>query len=262
MSNVRKYGDAPFRVAVVHGGPGAPGHMAPVARRLAAKRGVLEPLQSALDVDGMVEELRSALEEHADGSVTLIGSSWGAMLSFLVAGRHPEIVRQLILVGSGSFDARYGPLTLENRLKRLSADDRAEVLELMKVVEGPDADRVSFSRFGELLDSVDTYEAIEEKDDPDALEEQPEVYRKVWPEVESIRSEGVFLDLASRIECPVIAIHGDYDSHPAEGVREPLERLVKDSRFVLLERCGHIPWKESHGREPFYELIEECLSSV
>lgn len=262
MTNIRKYGNAPFRVAVVHGGPGAPGHMAPVARRLAAKRGVLEPLQSALSVDGMVDELRSTLEEHADLPVTLIGSSWGAMLAFLVAGRHPKTVRQLILVGSGSFDARFGPVTLENRLKRLNADDRAEVLELLKVVEGPDADRASFARFGELLDSVDTYEAIAEKEDPDALEEQPEVYRTVWPEVEKIRSDGVFLDLASRIDCPVIAIHGDYDSHSAEGVREPLARLANDFRFVLLERCGHIPWKERYGRKPFYELIEECLSSV
>jgi pimeloyl-ACP methyl ester carboxylesterase len=262
MRNIRKYGDAPFRVAVVHGGPGTPGHMAPVARRLAATRGVLEPLQSALSVDGMVDELRSTLEEHADLPVTLIGSSWGAMLSFLVAGRHPEIVRQLILVGSGSFDARYGPLTLENRLKRLNADDRAEVLELMKAVEGPDADPASFARFGELLDSVDTYEAIEQKEDAGSLTEQPEVYRKVWPEVEKLRSDGGFLELASRIECPVVAIHGDYDSHPAEGVREPLERVVRDFRFHLLERCGHIPWKERYGREPFYELVVECLSSV
>ncbi len=262
MTNMRKYGNAPFRVAVVHGGPGAPGHMAPVARRLAAKRGVLEPLQSALSVDGMVDDLRSTLEEHADLPVTLIGSSWGAMLSFLVAGRHPETVRQLILVGSGSFDAQYGPLTHQNRLDRLNADDRAEVLELIKVVESPDADPASFGRFGELLGSVDTYEAIDEDDQADTLTEQPEVYRKVWPEVEKLRSDGGFLDLASRIECPVIAIHGDYDSHPAEGVREPLARLVKDFRFVLLERCGHIPWRERYGREPFYEIVEECLSRV
>jgi pimeloyl-ACP methyl ester carboxylesterase len=168
----------------------------------------------------------------------------------------------LILVGSGSFDARYGPQTLETRLTRLSAEDRAEALELMKVVEGPDADQDSFQRFGELLHSVDTYEQIEDDNNPDALPEQPEAYRKVWPEVEKIRSDGVFLELASRIGCPVIGIHGDYDSHPAEGVREPLARLVKDFRFVLLERCGHIPWTERRGREPFYEILEEGLSGV
>jgi len=47
MENVRKYGKAPFKVAVVHGGPGAAGEMAPVARELVFICGVLEPLQTA-----------------------------------------------------------------------------------------------------------------------------------------------------------------------------------------------------------------------
>ena len=35
MSNLRTYGEPPFGVAVIHGGPGAGGEMAPVARVLA-----------------------------------------------------------------------------------------------------------------------------------------------------------------------------------------------------------------------------------
>lgn len=32
MKNLRKYGNAPFNIAVIHGGPGVPGEVAPVAR--------------------------------------------------------------------------------------------------------------------------------------------------------------------------------------------------------------------------------------
>jgi len=32
LNNLRQYGNAPFSVAVIHGGPGASGEMAPVAR--------------------------------------------------------------------------------------------------------------------------------------------------------------------------------------------------------------------------------------
>jgi hypothetical protein len=71
---------APFRVAVVHGGPGAAGELWPVARRLAATCGVLEPMQTATSVDGQAEELRIAIESHADLPVVLIGHSWGAWL--------------------------------------------------------------------------------------------------------------------------------------------------------------------------------------
>ncbi len=45
MNNLRKYGKTPFSVAVIHGGLGAGGEMAPVARELASDCGVLEPIQ-------------------------------------------------------------------------------------------------------------------------------------------------------------------------------------------------------------------------
>ena len=69
--NVRKYGEPPFTVAVLHGGPGAPGYMAPVARELAQTVGVLEPLQSRQSLDEQVEELKDQLVENADGPATL-----------------------------------------------------------------------------------------------------------------------------------------------------------------------------------------------
>ena len=36
VKNLRTYGEAPFNIAVIHGGPGAAGEMAPVARELAS----------------------------------------------------------------------------------------------------------------------------------------------------------------------------------------------------------------------------------
>lgn len=64
--NPRVYGREPFETAVLHGGPGAPGEMAPVARELAQVRGVLEPLQTVGSIDGQVGELASLLEKSAD----------------------------------------------------------------------------------------------------------------------------------------------------------------------------------------------------
>ena len=52
---------------VVHGGPGACGEMAPVARRLASARGVLEPIQTALSLEGQVEELRTVATHISPG---------------------------------------------------------------------------------------------------------------------------------------------------------------------------------------------------
>lgn len=58
MNNPRIYGRARFTVAVIHGGQGAPGEMAAVARELATTRGISEPLQTASTVDGQIQELK------------------------------------------------------------------------------------------------------------------------------------------------------------------------------------------------------------
>ena len=87
MKNLRQYGDSPFVVVVVHGGPGAAGEMAPVARELACSWGVLEPLQTAESLEGQVEELRTVLDNNADTPVVMIGHSWGAWLSYILAAR-------------------------------------------------------------------------------------------------------------------------------------------------------------------------------
>lgn len=64
----------------------------------------------------------------------------------------------------------------------------------------------------------------------------------------------------SDAHCPVIAIHGDYDPHPAEGVRDALSRVLQRFQFVLLDRCGHKPWIERWAREAFFEALEEAIS--
>jgi hypothetical protein len=56
MKNLRKYGKAPYKIAVIHGGPGAGGEMAPIARELASDWGVLEPFQTATSLEGQIEE--------------------------------------------------------------------------------------------------------------------------------------------------------------------------------------------------------------
>ena len=97
-ANPRIYGQAPFDVVVVHGGPGLGGEMAPVARELASDRGVLEPIQTAASLKGQIEELRTILAKDGDPPVTLIGYSWGAWLSYIIAAEYPALAKKLILI--------------------------------------------------------------------------------------------------------------------------------------------------------------------
>jgi len=126
MTNCRNYGTPPFQVVLIHGGPGAPGEMAPVARELSKDFGVLEPLQTADSLDGQMMELKSGLETTAQLPAALIGHSWGAFLGFILAASYPDLARKLILVGSGPFEASYAERIMPTRLKRLSEKERRE----------------------------------------------------------------------------------------------------------------------------------------
>jgi pimeloyl-ACP methyl ester carboxylesterase len=96
--------------------------------------------------------------------------------------------------------------------------------------------------------------------DDAVVEFQPEIFQSVWSEADKLRKNGDLIKFAGRISCPVVAIHGDYDPHPSEGIKEPLSRELSDFRFVLLPNCGHFPWKEKLARKDFFEILDEELS--
>jgi pimeloyl-ACP methyl ester carboxylesterase len=259
MKNLRTYGKAPFTVAVIHGGPGAAGEMAPVARELASGWGVLEPLQTATSLEGQIEELRTVLEKNADLPVTLIGFSWGAWLSFIFAANYPALAKKLILIGSGPFEDKYAARIEETRLKRLSEEERTEVESLIGILDDPAAEdkNQAFARFGALFSKADAYDPI--KHESEAIDYDPHIFHSVWKEAAELRKSGKLLQLGKHIKCPVVAIHGDYDPHPAEGVQKPLSAILKSFRFILLKNCGHKPWIERQARGKFYETLREEL---
>lgn len=253
MDNLRTYGHPPFSVAVLHGGPGVSGEMAPVAQELSGRWGVLEPLQTKETVEGQIEELKLVLEEMASPPALLVGYSWGAWLGFLLAARHPSLVKKLILVSSGPFEEKYAPQILKTRLQRLSKKERDDVKFLMARPEDP----LAFGLLGELLAKADFYDPLPMR--PEGLELSPEIYKNVWKEAAELRKSGKLLKAAKSIQCPVAAIHGDHDPHPAEGVQKPLAKVLKDFRFIMLEQCGHTPWMEKRAREGFFSALQQEL---
>jgi pimeloyl-ACP methyl ester carboxylesterase len=261
MVNLRKYGREPFRVAVIHGGPGAPGEMAPVAREMSSIMGVLEPLQTATTIAGQVREMKAVLEKHAALPVILVGFSWGALLSFIFTARHPSLVKKLILIGSAPYEEKYARNIAQTRMSRLSEEERAEALSLMKNLNDPSvADKnTPLARLGKLLSKVDSYDPL--PTDDETLECRHDVFQGVWEQASELRSSGKLLELGKKIKCPVVAIHGDYDPHPAAGVRDPLSRTLKDFRFIMLEKCGHRPWIERSARDRFYSILKQELVS-
>ena len=260
-SNIRIYGNAPYGVAVLHGGPGAPGYMAPVARELSVRRGILEPLQSKDSVEGQIDELITQLTQHADFPVTLIGASWGALLALLTAVRNQVDIAKLILVGCAVFDAASSAAIEERRRSRMDAQTLRRYDELKCAMTSATSDELQqlAPHWAEIIHEADSFDPV--TTDSERIEIQLDINRKVWGEFKTLRdTPGLLHDRLSEINVPVLVIQGDYDPHDISGVQPFLEGCLRDVRFIVLPECGHEPWRERRARDRFYAILNAELA--
>jgi pimeloyl-ACP methyl ester carboxylesterase len=234
--------------------------MAPVARRLGQRFGVVEALQTAMSVDGQVEELCATISTRADPPVRLVGHSWGAWLSMMVAARSPGSVARLILVSSAVLEDRYARDMRGTIAARLSADDRLELEKLNALLSDPDVPGRSDLQSA-LFRLMEKTEFFDRDDAPsERFKTREGIFESVWPQAAALRTSGALLNTARGIRCPVQVFHGDYDPSPAEGVRAPLSAAVADLRFDIIKDCGHTPWLERRAKESFYASLEAALT--
>ena len=53
--------------------------------------------------------------------------------------------------------------------------------------------------------------------------------------------------------------YNSFRSRKASG--KPFAPALRDFRMLVLDRCGHSPWRERHAVEPFYALMERELDT-
>ena len=259
---IRLYGDPPFRVAVIHGGPGAPGFLSGVARHLSSLAGVVEPLQSKQDVAALIEELHDQIGRSCTRPVVLVGHAWGAWLSLLYAAAYPQDVRQAVLVGCAPLDAGYAFRIHDCRRARMSREEWMLFNRLVFRLERAPREQGSWliQQIDALLEKTDYYELCMGKGEQQVrLPFNPEGYLRIWQEAEAMCESGELLRRIRHIRCALHVIHGEYDPRPAEGITLPLQANCIPFRHYLLPQCGHVPFREKYGAAPFYAILREII---
>jgi pimeloyl-ACP methyl ester carboxylesterase len=255
---VREYGESGPLVIVLHGGPGAPGYLAPVARELAHAFRVLEPLQRGsgpepLTVARHVADLQE-LVLSLPGPSVILGHSWGAMLALAYAAAHPEQAGPLILVGCGTFDLAARDRMYEIRQERMDDGMRARLQRLD--VEFTDANQRLRAK-GALMRTLESYELISsdlEGEEVDALANQ-----ETWEDMLRLQREGVYPAAFAAIRSLVLMLHGAVDAHPGPMIRASLRRYIPQLAYQEWDRCGHYPWLEKAVREDFFSTVAEWI---
>ncbi len=147
-------------------------------------------------VPACLESVRplKVLEEIAALPVTLIGFSWGAWLSTILAARHPHCVGKLVLVSSGLFEEKNADGIMKTRLGRLGLEEQGEAQSLIGRIAGASGRTdEDLERFCELMSIADAYAPLPGMGDP--LPSNREIYSSVWSEASKMRSSGELLRL-------------------------------------------------------------------
>lgn len=254
------HGSPPYRIAVVHGGPGACGSLARMAEELSRRmnRGVLEPIQAAGTLEELTDELYGQLQTFSPAEqVSLVGHSWGGWLSVLCAAKYPRKVASLVLVGCAPFEDRYVPKILENRLGKLPLGERSCFTRLLeKLSSGASEGEIrQVEAFVERTDNVCLLPS--ERDSSGIF--RGDVYASIWEQAADWRTRGLLVGKLEEIVCPVYVIHGQDDPHPLEGVVEPLSRRGVRYQVQVLKNCGHSPFREKDAHADFFLHLASIL---
>ena len=256
----RAYGETGPLVFILHGGPGAPGYMAPVASELSHDFRVIEPLQRwsgaiALTVQRHIDDLQALIASVTQGDkVALVGHSWGAMLALAYAAQYLKQASCVVAVSSGTFTADSRQRMNEILSKRMSPEIRAERQSLNERISDPDELMRAKSRF--ILPLYD-YDVLATQEDDEEYDGRGN--RETWDDMLNLQRQGVYPTAFKSISSPVLMLHGNYDPHPGEMIRDSLLPYLPQLEYVEWERCGHYPWLEKAVREDFFTLLRGWL---
>lgn len=256
----REYGTSGPVVIVLHGGPGAPGSMAPVARGLADSFRVLEPLQRGsggepLTVARHVADLHElVLSRCGDARPSLVGHSWGAMLALAYTAAHPGLVASLALIGCGTFDQAARDRMRAIMKERMDDGLRRRIERLPEEVPDPD-ERLRLT--GELILPMYSYDLATTNQEVETCDARAN--RETWEDMLRLLEEGVYPAAFAAINEPVLMLHGEVDPHPGQMIRASLAPYLPRLEYREWERCGHYPWLEKAVRAEFFAVVHEWL---
>lgn len=246
---------------VLHGGPGAPGYMAPAAHRLADSFRVLEPFQRSsgavpLTVARHVADLHELVESRRGGAQpALVGHSWGAMLALAYAAAHSSFAGPLVLIGCGTFDSPARDRMWAILEERMDDGLRRRMERLPEEFPDPNERLRAMSNLTLPLYSYDLATADLEIEACDAR-----ANHETWRDMVRLQEEGVYPAAFAAIKTSLLMLHGAVDPHPGSMIRASLEAHLPQLEYYEWERCGHYPWLENAVRDQFFSVLRGWLT--
>ena len=239
-------------LVLIHGGPGLPDYLSPVAREVADlcrvhrydQRGTGgSPWNGEHSIARQVRDLETLLDTWGYERVVLVGHSFGTDLAIFFLLAHPDRVTRLIFL-SGPFLGNWRQPTRATERSRRSPQQQARLEELAGLPVRSEAEEIEFLTLSWFTDHADENHAWEWASAA-ARERRPINYpmnaqlnadKRVTPLESQVERLRLLLPPGTTI------IGGDGDPRPAPFLRSLAGRLGCD--VTIIADAGHEPWLE------------------
>jgi pimeloyl-ACP methyl ester carboxylesterase len=185
----------------------------------------------------LAEFLAEFIKTTGVGKATLVGHSMGGFVAVYAAVHHPDVVERLVLVDGGGLVTAPRSAHLIQIQNGTTLAETREYFELMFYDKSRVTDEMVRDNFVRRLQVAYTIGKMQEA-----------------------RAKGlatVSEAEARKISAPTLILWGKQDRLLDPSDAAQLDRVIPNSRAVLIEACGHLPQIEQ--RDLFNKLVREFL---
>ncbi len=196
----------------------------------------------AFSIDGAVADLESIRTAMKIDRWTLVGHSYGGLLSMAYAAKHPDRVVSLVLIGPAGIDSNFWGRYQQNLFARLDDQTRTAMQSIS-------AANLSLEEMADLIRKMNRLMApamIANADAREALEAEMDVTR-FEPRVNMAMQRHVlrydFKPALASFKPPTLVIQGDGDPIGRE-TADLIVKTLPNAKLHVIDGCGHWPFLE------------------
>jgi proline iminopeptidase len=207
-----------------------------------------------------VDDLAAVARELVPGALTLVGYSWGGLLSMLYAARanagsEPSgRVSRLVLIAPAAvtrvhrqqFEATFAERQASEQVRAMRAELAASGLR--------ESDPEAYRARGFELSVAGYFANVNAARDLTPFRVTSRVQQSVWQSL----GDWDIRPALQTLQVPALVLHGTADPIPVESSREIATALRAE--LVVLDGCGHVPYVECAG--PLFAAIRRFLRAT
>lgn len=257
-------------ILIINGGPGMSSEgFIPLAKQLSKdhtaiiydQRGTGKSTMGSIDyttitLDQMIKDIEDLRTYLGIEQWIVLGHSFGGMLAYYYASKHPDRISAMIQSSSGGMDlALLSSLRITGGLTSLQRDSLAIYTE--KINRGDDSYHTRLKR-GEFLAPAYLYDQKYVPVIAHRLTQgNSEINSLVWHNMQQIRFDTK--NTLKKFDKPVLILQGKQDVLGPD-IAQTSHKLLPNSKLVILDRCGHYGWLDRP--DIYFREIEAFLINL